>query len=215
MNIIKKDKFLRIINIIVVVIFIIHILVSVIETVEQKKQLVPTGNVDIFDINCNCQNCDEPIFKEDKDLLVYDKNGIFGVQKLRIFENPAYQFKNILAPGSENSYNFVIRNNNTFDINTNFYISETNKYNLKLKFRIKENNNYIVGNKNTWVTVEDLSFSNIIIKAKEYNTYSLDWKWEFSESSEQDQIDTEIGFDAEENYKLFININATRIEENQ
>jgi len=124
MNIIKKDKFLRIINIIVVVIFIIHILVSVIETVEQKKQLVPTGNVDIFDINCNCQNCDEPIFKEDKDLLVYDKNGIFGVQKLRIFENPAYQFKNILAPGSENSYNFVIRNNNTFDINTNFYIKK-------------------------------------------------------------------------------------------
>ena len=150
-------------------------------------------NIDIFDINCNCQNDnenqdgEEPVFSESNGLGVYDKNVCFGEGKLKIFENPAYEYKEVIAPGSSNTYQFIIRNINSFDIKVDFSTTEVNKNNVKLKFRLRENNKYIIGDSSKWVTIKDLKYSNIRINSMEYKTYSLDWKWDYSESKKQDE----------------------------
>ena len=87
-------------------------------------------------------------------------------------------------------------------------MKEENKHNLILKYRLKENGNYVLGNSNTWVSASDLSLHDVKLNSKKYNTYSLDWKWEFSVSDEQNEIDTKIGFDAMEKYKLSIIISS-------
>lgn len=212
MNIIKKDRFIKIINVIIILLFILHIIASIIEIVESKQSLIPTGNVDIFDVNCECQNNkdDKPVFNEENGVLVYDNNDYFGQRKLRIFENPAYEYQNLIAPGSSNSYQFIIRNNNDFEVNIQFNTTEINKYNINLKFRLKENNKYIIGDSQNWVTSKNLNYSNINIAAANYNTYTLDWKWEFNENEYQNKHDTAIGFEAQENYSLLINIKAKK-----
>lgn len=214
MGIIKKDRFIKIINIVIVIIVIIHALSYYVKTIGYRENLIPTGNVDIFDINCNCQkccdsqDCSKPVFGDSDGLIVYDNNVFFGKGLLKIFENPAYQYKEIIAPGSSNTYQFIIRNNNDFDVKVAFNMIEENKNGVKLKYRLRENNKYIIGNSSDWVTINDLVYSNISISSKDYKTYSLDWKWEYSESDAQDKIDTTIGFDVKDKYKLAINIKA-------
>lgn len=216
---IKKNRFIKIIYILIMIIIIIHLLSNYLRIIGYKNNLVPTGNVDIFDINCNCQNDNEnekdekPVLGESDGLVVYDKNVFFGEGELKIFENPAYEYKEIIAPGSSNTYQFIIRNNNPFDMEVNFNTAEVNKNNVKLKFRLRENNKYIIGDSSNWVTIKDLKYSNIKINSMKYKTYSLDWKWEYSESKNQDKIDTFIGFDAVDKYKLLINIKAKMLED--
>lgn len=203
--------------------------------IENINYLVPTGNVDIFDIRCeNTKSCicgnnvsnnvnnvsknnsssdvdtsdkpnDVPTFDE-SGFFVYDKYTIFGKEELKIFENPAYQYKSIIAPGSSNSYQFIIRNNNDFKVDVDFSLTEVNSYNLNLKFRLKENNAYVVGDDNNWVSVDYIKLSNISLDSKKYNAYTLDWKWEFNDN--RDDVDTDIGFNIKDDYKLNINITA-------
>lgn len=200
--------------------------------IEDINYLVPTGNVDIFDIKCeNTKSCicdnnvsnnpdkisknnslintddsdDIPTFDE-SGISVYDKYSIFGNKELKIFENPTYQYKSIIAPGSSNSYQFIIRNNNDFKVDVRFSLIEINNYNLNLKFRLKENNIYVVGDDNNWVSADYLKLSNISLVSDKYNVYTLDWKWEFDDN--RDDIDTDIGFNIKDDYKLSINITA-------
>ena len=204
-------------QILIAIIILLHILITYLGKIEHKEYLVPTGNVDIFDITCVSDNCckekdqeteDVPTFNEKNGLIVYDKYTIYQKSELRIFENPAYQYKSIIAPGSSNTYNFIIRNNNMFAVKIDINMEETNKYDLVLKYRLRKDGTYILGNADTWVTAKDLKVYNIKLQSKEYNTYFLDWKWEFSQSKERDKKDTEIGFNANENYKLSIIIKA-------
>ena len=212
----KEKNFFKILFLIFILLLMISILADRIGSLEHNNYLVPTGNVDIFDITCenNCCNDDEkntdvPVFNEEDGLLVYDKYTIYNTSNLRIFENPAYQYQSIIAPGTSNSYNFVIRNNNKFNVIVDINMSEINKYNIPLKFRLKENGSYIIGNSDSWVSIDELNLKKIKLNTKQYNTYTLDWKWEFSESDERDKEDTKIGFNATENYKLFINIKSS------
>ncbi len=213
----NEKNFFKLLFLSFVLLFMIIILADRIGSLEHSNYLIPTGNVDIFDITCvnNCCNDDEeknsdvPAFNEDNGLLVYDKYTIYNTSILRIFENPAYQYQSIIAPGSSNSYNFIIRNNNKFDVVIDINMGEINKYNIPLKFRLKENGSYIIGNSDYWVSIEELNLKNIKLNTKQYNTYILDWKWEFSESDERDKEDTQIGFNATENYELFINIKSS------
>ena len=231
----KKDNaIIRLIIVIIIIIILLHISVTYIGKIEYNDNLTPTGNVDIFDITCNCNSdTNENITKnssnksdstacvsyndkkntssysnDETGLVVYDKYTIYNKSNLRIFENPAYQYKSIIAPGSSNTYNFIVRNNNNFNLKINIDMKEENKHNLILKYRLKENGNYVLGNSNTWVRASDLSLHDVKLNSKKYNTYSLDWKWEFSVSDEQDEIDTKIGFNAMEKYKLSIIISS-------
>ena len=185
-----------------------------------------SGNVDIFEINCNHKDIDKDKNENNEEntdtsneignididknkpnktgVIVSDDYSIWENKKLRIFSNPAYQYTSKIAPNSSNSYVFVVRNNNDFDIVVDFDIVEENNYDINMKYKLRSKGTYLVENENTYEDVSKLNQQNITIKAKESISYILDWKWIDSEN------DTEIGETIDTNYKLTINIGANQ-----
>lgn len=226
----KKNErnFIVSILILILLIIIIFLLVKNLGFIDHRPR-IPTGNVDIFDIifkndcnnnccNCNCNtNCpdcneDEPGFKpEDNDnpldtgIDVFDKETEYGNNtKLNIFSKTSYYVVDgKIAPGSENAYQFVIRNNNDFNIKYSLELTETNKFNINMKYRLKLNDKYIVGDENNWVSYEELDQYNLALASNTYDIYTLDWKW-FEGSN-----DTEVGMNIDSEYRLDIKILAS------
>lgn len=265
-----KDKKIIIVTIcIIIFVIVIYFLVRHLGMIDVK---IPTGNVDIFDINfieqndndddiiyCNkncpyCfnnrNNCLGNLNSDDNyqqnynnnscicfattigesnnesqtnstseqeenqqsesngSLTVYDGETVYASNtQLKIFENKSYYVKDdLIAPESENSYQFVIRNNNDFAIIYSLEFVQTNLYNINMKYRLKQGGEYIVGNDENWVTASELLQKEIGLANDSYNVYTLDWKWFESDNDS----DTKIGTNIEANYSLDINIFANR-----
>ncbi len=156
--------------------------------------------------NYNSEN--GKVNQEENGVLIYDKNTQYtNKTKLKIFENKSYFVRNDrIAPGSQNSYQFIIRNNNDFAITYYFKINEENQHGIDMRYRLKCNGEYIIGNDQKWVTVEELTHDNINLANKSYNTYTLDWKWFEGDN----KTDTEIGKNIDANYNLNIEFFANR-----
>lgn len=139
--------------------------------------------------------------------FIRDDDGLYhNSNKLNIFSNPYYEFKNIIAPTSTNVYEFVVKNVNDFNITYSLKITEDNQYNINIKYRMKMNHKYVSGNEDTWVTYEDLQQQNLLLAANSKDLYELEWKWFESEN------DTYIGsIDAD--YVLKISFDGEQIEE--
>ena len=246
----KKDERLvgMIILILIALIIIIFLIIHCFGLIKHKP-LIPTGNVDIFDIifgngmscsncNCGCNNgqknpeckCDSPEcvcngmnlpmtdeessnveYKTGNGTLggveVFDKDVKYSTDtKLNIFKQTSYYVvDDKFAPTSENSYQFVIRNHNNFNIKYDLGITETNDYNINMKYRLKLNGKYVVGDNNNWVTANELNRYNIGLANNSYDVYTLDWKW-FESSN-----DTQVGTDIDSYYTLKLKITATQI----
>lgn len=216
---IKKN--IAIMLLIIIIIILLYLLIRNFGHIEHRGPKVPTGNVDIFEIDCTCDNCEntENVFKEDdnkngankneledtpRDIIVYDNYKIWDNKKLRIFSNPAYEYESIIAPGSENSYVFVIRNNNNFDVTVDINFEELNDKNINMQYKLRNNGNYLIGTVNNYEIIKDKKITNIKLSAKSSKSYILDWKWIDSDN------DTEIGFDINSYYKLSITIGANQ-----
>ena len=208
----------------ILLIIIILLLLFFIRFGRIRYSLVPTGNVDVFDIDirCNCtgkDNCvttnDEgetvtiPTFNEDKDkkvlgnVFVDDANGNYIYQqKLRIFSNAAFKYTDKIAPGVSNSYHFVVHNSTNAKLKYFIQMYEDSEYFVNLKYRLKRNNNFVIGDEDKWVTANELKteFSKINISSSD--SYSLDWKWEYDDGV--DDLDTLAGKEMESLYKLNI-----------
>ncbi len=215
----KKSKtFLYITNIIILIIIVI--LLFLLFKKVSYNGLNPTGNIDIFNIecntsnNCNCPGNDDNPSESSDDKLnseenypmdnldVADNSKIWNSEnELRIFSNPAYDFESVIAPGSSNSYQFVVNNNNKFDILYSLNLIETNDYSINMKYKLKRNGEYIFGDNDSWADAEDIKKEDLALGASSHDTYFLEWKWI------DDDNDTESGFN-EANYKLKIEINA-------
>ena len=191
----RERNIIIIMLIIIIILLLAFLLVNHLGTIEVKA---PTGNVDIYYITI--------IEKEDDKVIVHDENGLkLNEAPLKIFDHKSYHIKNdVIAPGSENSYQFIIRNNNEFAIIYDLNIIETNKFNINMKFRLKQNDKYILGNDKKWVTAEELKQSEVILANDSYNVYTLDWKW-FESAN-----DTKIGENIKSNYELDISFDSTR-----
>ena len=143
-------------------------------------------------------------------VYVDDKNGNYLYhQKLNIFDNPYFKYETKIAPGVSNSYAFEVHN--TSDMNVKYYL-EMNKecnYDLVLKYRLKRNGSYVLGDDSTWVKVEDLKteFSNL--NSGDTDKYILDWKWEYEDG--RDSIDTYIGENMDDAYKLYTKFHFEQI----
>lgn len=196
-NKIKQRNTIIIILIIIIILLLIFCIANFLGRIEVKA---PTGDVDIYDIKII-----ENINKE-KQVIVYDENGQeIDAAPLKIFEHKSDYVKNdVIAPGTENTYQFIIRNNNEFAIIYDFAINEINTYNINMKFRIKQNGEYILGDDKEWVTAEQLKQNGIILAHNSFNVYTLEWKWFESEN------DTQIGKNIESDYKLDITFNSNR-----
>ena len=173
---------------------------------EQDGPVVPTGNVDIFEINCNCnsnkENARDDINKNKPEIVVFDNYKIWDNKELRIFSNPAYNYKSIIAPGSSNSYTYVIRNNSTIDMVIDIYIQEENNKGINMQYKMRSKGKYVVGEENQYVKINNTKIEHVKLPAKSQISYIIDWKWI------DNYNDTEIGFDINSNYKLSINIGA-------
>ena len=143
-------------------------------------------------------------------VYVDDKNGNYLYhQKLNIFDNPYFKYETKIAPGVSNSYAFEVHN--TSDMNVKYYL-EMNKecnYDLVLKYRLKRNGSYVLGDDSHWVKVEDLKteFSNL--NSGDTDKYILDWKWEYEDG--RDSIDTYIGENMDDAYKLYTKFHFEQI----
>lgn len=208
----NTKKIVVIILLLLIIFILLYLLIHNFGNIENRGPLVPTGNVDIFEIDCNCDNCDKDVFKEDdtnknkleqpKDIVVFDDYKIWDNKKLRIFSNPAYEYESMIAPGSMNSYAFVIRNNNNFDVVVDIGFKEENDKNINMQYKVRNNGSYLIGNRDNYELIEGKKITQIKLPAKSQKPYILDWKWIDSDN------DTEIGLDADANYKLSIIIEA-------
>ena len=217
----KKSNKVYLYFIVVMILIIIFLLFYVREYIGRVGYLTPTGNVDVFNININCdckdKECEQgegkPVFGEDsnnstisdkKGFVIKDHEGNWIYQnELNIFSNPAYEFKNIIAPESSNAYQFVIYNSNANEIKYNIKMEETNPYNINMMYKLKKNGSYIAGNKSQWVDVDELNTTLATLNSKSTDSYSLEWKWVSSSN------DTEVGKTENAGYSLKINIVLT------
>ncbi len=220
----KNEKnFIVILLILIALIIIIFLLVRNLGFIDHKPR-IPTGNVDIFDIifkkecssdcDCNC-NQDGTITagsnnssnsSEDKNgIEVFDRETEYSQNtQLHIFTNTTYYVvDNKIAPASKNSYQFVIRNNNEFNIRYDLDLFEENKYDINMKYRLKLNGIYVAGSDDEWLTYDELNQKDIGLAANTYDVYTLDWEW--IEGSN----DTEVGTNVNSNYKLDLRITAS------
>ena len=218
----KNNYKMHFIILLLIIIFVLlYLLIQNFGYIDNKGPLVPTGNVDIFEIDCNCCNDDVPAFKENdknsndiskneleennsdfNNIIIFDDYKIWDNKELRIFSNPAYEYESIIAPGSSNSYAFVIRNNNDFNVIIDILFEEANDKNINMNYKLKNNGNYLIGNEDNFETIKNKKISQVELPAKSQKAYILDWKWVDNDN------DTQIGFDVNSIYKLSIQIGA-------
>ncbi len=150
-------------------------------------------------------NEQEPEEEPKEGVEVFDDDTYYGVDtKLNIFKNTYYEVvENKIAPLSENSYQFVIRNNNNFNITYSIKAIETNDFNIKMRYRLRQSDKFLIGSADEWVTADEIEQFNRTLPSKEYDVYILDWKWFEGEN------DTEVGMDIDAYYKLNMEIKAT------
>ena len=132
----KNDKYYWIIIIFLIIIILLLLFFARFGKIE-NKYLVPTGNIDVFDIDIECScgtdgkcvNKDSiyPVWNEQNyknefnKIYVDDKDGDYIYhQNLDIFGNPFYEYTSKIAPGVFNTYYFVVHNSSNINVNWNF-----------------------------------------------------------------------------------------------
>lgn len=210
----KYNKKIKALNLFfcILLIFLIYLLIHQFGLINDKKNKVPTGNVDIIDINDDNitndinENPNNNIDKNklDNNFIVKDNYTIWSNKRLRIFSNQAYEYFSKIAPGVSNSYDFVIKNNNDFPVLVDISMKEVNPYSINMEYKLRSENSFLAGSSFKYVSVKKLSQKNIYLKAHSSKLYSLDWKWIDSYN------DTEIGEAVDANYKLLVYVGANQ-----
>lgn len=210
----KYNKKIKALNLFfcILLIFLIYLLIHQFGLINDNKNKVPTGNVDIIDIdgdnitNDINENPNNNIDKNklDNNFIVKDNYTIWSNKRLRIFSNQAYEYFSKIAPGVSNSYDFVIKNNNDFPVLVDISMKEVNPYSINMEYKLRSENSFLAGSSFKYVSVKKLSQKNIYLKAHSSKLYSLDWKWIDSDN------DTEIGEALDANYKLLVYVGANQ-----
>ena len=79
---------------------------------------------------------------------------------------------------------------------------KTCDYDINLTYRLKKNGEYVIGDDNNWVTAEQLKTEFSRLSSNNNDSYMLDWKWEYEAG--RDDVDTYIGENMTDEYKLSI-----------
>ena len=137
------------------------------------------------------------VYDEDKDPVTWN-----GSNDLNIFSKSIYNVDGFIAPESENTYKFVVKNNTIYKVKYNVTFIETNEFNINMKYKLKKNDGYLI---NTYSSPSALNISDFELNPGESDTYYLDWKWLSSSN------DTSIGNNPEAKYGLKIEVEAESI----
>ena len=172
---------------------------------DDKNNNDNTKNININSNKPN-KNNDIPVFDEDTDkdiigkVFVDDKDGNYIYQQnLNIFNNAAFNYTNKIAPGVSNTYEFKVNNTSNVDIKYYVEMYEQSDYNINLKYRLRRNGSYVIGSEDNWVSANELKTEFKNLKASNYDSFELDWKW-----FDDDVNDTNIGENMTSEYKLNI-----------
>ena len=164
------------------------------KTKDGKVKATCTVNVsiDLIDEELN-------VFDDDHDPINWN-----GSSDLKIFSKSIYDFDDIIAPESSNTYEFVVRNNTKYKIKYSVKFIESNLYDINMKYKLKKNSDYIV---DTYSNANALIIDEYTLDSNESDTYYLEWKWLSSNN------DTDIGANPEAKYGLKIEVEAESINE--
>ena len=138
------------------------------------------------------------VFDDDKPALEWN-----GSTNLSIFSKSIYNVDGKLAPESENTYEFVVRNSTKYDISYDVSFDETNLYHINMKYKLKKNNTYVIDH---YVTFEELKLTDQVLSSGSKDVYHLEWKWISSSN------DMSIGTNPDANYGLKIEVEAESVE---
>ena len=138
-------------------------------------------------------------------VVTEDDIGIEKDTKLNIFNNEKFEGKKIIAPHSQGTYKFYIRNKSNRDINYNIKFSDEMKKFVNMKYRLKIDNIYIRGNEEDYTTIENLDVNNITVPKDSINMFTLEWYWE-----DNDELDTKVGTSDERYYTINLKIEASQ-----
>lgn len=138
-------------------------------------------------------------------VVTEDDIGIEKDTKLNIFNNEKFEGKKIIAPHSQGTYKFYIKNKSNRDINYNIKFSDEMKKFVNMKYRLKIDNIYIRGNEEGYTTIENLDVNNITVPKDSINVFTLEWYWE-----DNDELDTKVGTSDERYYTINLKIEASQ-----
>ena len=123
--------------------------------------------------------------------------------QLNIFNNEKFKGEKIIAPHSQGTYKFYIKNKSNRDINYNIKFSDEMKKFVNMKYRLKIDNIYIRGNEEGYTTIENLDVNNVTEPKDSINMFTLEWYWE-----DNDELDTKVGTSDERYYTINLKIEA-------
>lgn len=136
-------------------------------------------------------------------VVTEDNIGIEKDTKLNIFNNEKFEGEKIIAPHSQGTYKFYIKNKSNRDINYNIKFSDEMKKFVNMKYRLKIDNIYIRGNEEGYTTIENLDVNNVTVPKDSINMFTLEWYWE-----DNDELDTKVGTSDERYYTINLKIEA-------
>lgn len=173
-----------------------------------------TGENDNWSAYENSENKEGQSAEKDENdgkIKIIDRNITWGLfSDINIFEDSLYDNRNLIAPGSTNTYKFIVRNRTGLTLDYDIYFEECNTYQINMKYRLISDGKYLAGDEENWVTFDKLYQAERNIKHSINDTYYLEWKWFDSDN------DTSIGTTPGANYKLRINLKAKQdLNENQ
>lgn len=138
-------------------------------------------------------------------VVTEDNIGIEKDTKLNIFNNEKFEGEKIIAPHSQGTYKFYIKNKSNRDINYNIKFSDEMKKFVNMKYRLKIDNIYIRGNEEGYTTIENLDVNNVTVPKDSINVFTLEWYWE-----DNDELDTKVGTSEERYYTINLKIEASQ-----
>lgn len=136
------------------------------------------------------------------DIYITEADGMSVEDQWNIFGQTEQE--KVIMPGRKGVYYFTIHNTNYFDIECDLDFSELNEWDIALRYRLRKDAfTYLKGNSRTYVTVDELETDNIVVPARSYITFALDWYWDENVSDEKDTI---AGLQPNAEYTVYIEI---------
>ena len=127
------------------------------------------------------------------------------LKELSMFRNKDFQYRSIIAPGSEGEYTFTVENESTSNFNYQILFTEENPYKVNMVFKLKRNGEYVLGNQNEWASASGLSRTDLRLNSKQIDVYTVEWRWEHT------GYDTSIGELDYAYYKVYADVQAEQI----
>ena len=210
----KQRNRARILNIVLIIIIILLLLFCYVVGYRMGKigfgyqeTIAPTDTITKDEDKGKDKDRDEEIDKEYKMPEIQITQGDIEITKdtqLDIFSNKKFNGEKIIAPGSNGTYQFCVRNKSNYDITYDFSFTDEMQYPVNMKYKLKIDNIYIKGNQEEYKNLEEIQVNEIIVPKDSVNIYTLEWYWK-----DDNKNDTIVGSQKDNQYyKLNLEINA-------